>query len=84
MVNIINSKNKKLSSNEDFDRQLKADLKVYNLELSGVNMLNYGDPEKFMLTPYGRALLSLLEELTGGTIARKYVAEKLNIMFEDE
>ena len=81
MVNIISSKDKILGNTDTVDGFCRNLVDYVNKAVSKTNQV-YVESEG--LTPYGRALLSVLEELTGEVVSRNYVNEKIDIMFEDE
>jgi len=84
MGNIINSRARKLSKRVDFDWSLIHQLKTINYTVVSNNLLSSNPENNMPMTPYGRALFSILEELTGDVVSRGYIDEKLDIMFGDE
>jgi hypothetical protein len=76
-------KDKKLSVDETYDRQLHSFIEGVHATLETSNSKVYTKIERDY-TPFGRALMSLLTELTSPSCTSSdYINQKLGVLFED-
>jgi hypothetical protein len=76
-------KDKKLSVDETYDRQLHSFIEGIHATLEASNSKVYAKIEK-EYTPFGRAFMSLLTELTSPhCTSSDYIKQKLETLFED-